>query len=221
VPLMPRSRNVRPARQARSRESLAKLLRATGEVLREQGLDGATIPNIAARAGLSAGSVYRRFPDKDHLLREVFVRVFEQSYTASEAWFDPSQWKGKSLTAISQSIFEKTIESYRKNARLLRALLLYIDLHPDAGFRHRAQALQFATYERMVRLILTRRDEIRHPDPEYAVRFGLLLVFTGARELILAHVEKPDVTASMGYSDESAERETVRVFLSYLQVKQK
>jgi len=51
--------------QARSRESLRKLLKAAAEVLGQHGLEGATIPRIAQHAGLTPGAIYRRFPDKD------------------------------------------------------------------------------------------------------------------------------------------------------------
>jgi hypothetical protein len=47
------------AQQARSRESLGRLLKAAAEILQEEGLEGATIPRIVARAGLSPGAVYR------------------------------------------------------------------------------------------------------------------------------------------------------------------
>ena len=49
---MPSSRRARPARQARSRASLLRLLAAAAELLNAQGLEGATIPRIAAKAGI-------------------------------------------------------------------------------------------------------------------------------------------------------------------------
>jgi AcrR family transcriptional regulator len=39
-----------PATQARGRETLKRLLTAAAEILDEQGLEGATIPRIEARA---------------------------------------------------------------------------------------------------------------------------------------------------------------------------
>src|SRR5262245_8495236 len=65
-------------KQSRSRESLQRLVNAATDVLTERGLEGATIPRIAARAGLSAGAVYRRFPDKDALLQTVVLTELEQ-----------------------------------------------------------------------------------------------------------------------------------------------
>ena len=63
--------------QARSRESLNRLLKAAVEVLGQQGVSGTTIPRIAAHAGLTPGAVYRRFRNKDVLLETAILRVLE------------------------------------------------------------------------------------------------------------------------------------------------
>src|SRR5437899_2360739 len=64
--------------QARSRESLRKLLKAAAAVLAHHGVDGATIPRIAAHAGLTPGAVYRRFKDKDALFESVILGILER-----------------------------------------------------------------------------------------------------------------------------------------------
>src|SRR5579872_4163640 len=64
--------------QARSRESLRKLLKAAAEVLGQHGLEGTTIPRIARHAGLTPGAVYRRFPDKEELLETVILGILER-----------------------------------------------------------------------------------------------------------------------------------------------
>jgi AcrR family transcriptional regulator len=64
-------------KQARSRESLRRLLEAAESVFDKYGLEGATIERIAREAGLSPASVYRRFRDKDDLVRGVFSRASE------------------------------------------------------------------------------------------------------------------------------------------------
>ena len=39
-------------------------------------------PAIAARAGMSVGNVYKRFPDKDSLIRAVYARFFSDALYA-------------------------------------------------------------------------------------------------------------------------------------------
>src|SRR5204863_1109051 len=67
----------RTAKQARSRLTVHRLLSAAEALLEHGGLEAATVPAIAEAAGVSVGVVYRRFPDKDALLRAVYQRFFQ------------------------------------------------------------------------------------------------------------------------------------------------
>src|SRR6185369_13202095 len=75
---MPKTRKTLEPQQARSRESLRRLLKAATEVLGQHGVEGTTIPRIAQHAGLTPGSVYRRFHDKEALLETVILGVLER-----------------------------------------------------------------------------------------------------------------------------------------------
>ncbi|CAN3128020.1 TetR/AcrR family transcriptional regulator [Mycobacterium sp. smrl_JER01] len=54
--------------QERSLALVRKVLEATAQVLADVGLDGMSTNKIAARAGVSIGSVYQYFPNKEALL---------------------------------------------------------------------------------------------------------------------------------------------------------
>lgn len=70
TPLIPR----RTPTQRRSQERLARIVRATGELCGERGVDGVTMDAIAERAGTSIGSLYQFFPNRDALLRMLAER---------------------------------------------------------------------------------------------------------------------------------------------------
>lgn len=57
--------------QKRSRERLARIARAAGELCAEVGADAVTMEAIAARAETSIGSLYQFFPNRDALLHAV------------------------------------------------------------------------------------------------------------------------------------------------------
>jgi AcrR family transcriptional regulator len=57
-------------------ENRARLLRAAWEAFAEQGAD-AGVEEIARRAGVGMGTLYRRFPTKDALINELSEVVFE------------------------------------------------------------------------------------------------------------------------------------------------
>ncbi len=63
----------RPA-QDRSRVMVDRLLEAATRVLAERGYAGLSTNRVAAAAGVSVGSLYRYFGDKDDLVRELRVR---------------------------------------------------------------------------------------------------------------------------------------------------
>ena len=54
--------------QARSRETVARILAATDELIASAGVEAATTRAIADRAGVSAPSLYRFFADRDEIL---------------------------------------------------------------------------------------------------------------------------------------------------------
>jgi AcrR family transcriptional regulator len=62
LPKKPRVRN--PA------ETRAKLLRATIDLVAENGADALSLKDVAKKANLSRGVAYQHFKDRDHLLRE-------------------------------------------------------------------------------------------------------------------------------------------------------
>src|SRR5215470_7440039 len=60
-------------RQARSRDKLGRILAATAELLQEHRYDELGTRLIAERAGVSVGSLYRFFPDKDSIARALLL----------------------------------------------------------------------------------------------------------------------------------------------------
>jgi len=62
------SRHVLQPRQVRSREALIRILQAAEQLLREKGLDGFSMNEVAKKSGLPVGNIYRRFKGKAELL---------------------------------------------------------------------------------------------------------------------------------------------------------
>ncbi|MBN8886435.1 MAG: TetR/AcrR family transcriptional regulator [Rudaea sp.] len=69
-PVSPR----RLPRQARSQDTLKVLLEAAASVLEKDGLEGYNTNAVAARAGVSIGSLYQYFPHKDALTAALIER---------------------------------------------------------------------------------------------------------------------------------------------------
>ena len=68
---------VRPPKQRRSRESYERVLDAAYGLLEENGFEGFTVQEVAARANVSIGAIYERFGNKETLLRTVHARLMD------------------------------------------------------------------------------------------------------------------------------------------------
>jgi AcrR family transcriptional regulator len=85
-------RGERPLRRDAERNR-QRILRAAGEVFTQRGLD-ATLDDVARHAGVGVGTVYRRFPDKETLIGELFQdRIDAIVAVAEEACAAPDPWR--------------------------------------------------------------------------------------------------------------------------------
>lgn len=85
---------VAPALRADARRNLERVLAAAREVFLEEGIDG-SVEEIARRAGVGVGTVYRRFPHKDDLVDAIIAEhlaLLDQVMREQLAVADP--WQG-------------------------------------------------------------------------------------------------------------------------------
>jgi AcrR family transcriptional regulator len=83
----------RPLR-ADAERNRAKILEAAADVFASAGVE-ATLHDVAARAGVGVGTVYRRFPDKEALLGALFDDKLRSVIELAElATRDPDSWAG-------------------------------------------------------------------------------------------------------------------------------
>jgi len=68
-----------------ARATPERLLDAAESCLRRLGVQRASMADVAAEAGMSRGSVYFHFPDRDALVRAVLARAAERFVRSSEA----------------------------------------------------------------------------------------------------------------------------------------
>jgi TetR/AcrR family transcriptional regulator, transcriptional repressor for nem operon len=64
--------------KAESAANAADVLLAASQVMREQGTANATMANIAAKAGLTHGAIYRHFTNKDDLAASAITADFDR-----------------------------------------------------------------------------------------------------------------------------------------------
>jgi AcrR family transcriptional regulator len=203
----------RPLR-ADAERNRARILAAAGEVFAERGLD-VSLDDIAAHAGVGVGTVYRRFPDKDALLRAVYFRLFGRAREQNAAMLNPELYRGVALETVLGAMVRGIVQYYREHRTLLQAMQTYAESHADAEFRRRAAELNDDALTQLATLVVSSRAAIRHPDPDAAVRFALLTVGLVLRGVVLREQRLPGLFLR---DDVSVEEELTRMVLGYLGV---
>jgi AcrR family transcriptional regulator len=139
----------RPLR-ADAERNLRRLLDAAREAFAERGL-AVSIDEIAKRAGVGKGTVFRRFPTKEHLVAAIVCDRLEEArqlgLTLLEDEADPGQAlldfmrAGAELQARNRGFFESVGQATLPEAEVLAAKQRLIDV--IAALLSRAQAEGF------------------------------------------------------------------------------
>jgi AcrR family transcriptional regulator len=201
--------------QARSRETLSRLLKAAEELLNEGGLEAATVPAIAERAGVSVGVIYRRFPDKDNLLRAVFERFFVRTRENNMATLQSLANVYIPLPVLVRKIVHGTVEGQRRTRHILRALIHFYRTHHDRSFKRAAIQMNREGVKAVATLLMAHASEFQHPNPEQAIEFALLSI--GAVLYATVLEQEPLYTLS---DPDAMEAELTRMIFMYLGIKE-
>lgn len=203
-------------RQARSRESLQKLMGAAAEVMGRHGLDGATIPRIAAHAGLTPGAIYRRFPDKDALLEAATLRILEKQVEMLRAALAPQIAASIPLPVLAEQIVSSILSSYRAHAGLIRAMRRLVRERRGTAFYRKAVKLENLVFDYMAKLLTEGRSEIQHPEPRRAVALWLLMVTGLLVEVVIDAPDRKIWKEILPDGDQTLKKEMVRSLEGHL-----
>jgi len=210
-PTDPGLRWIRPPQQARSQETLDRILDAAEVLIAAKGFDDTPISEIVSRAGSSVGAFYTRFEDKDALIHALYERFLEQAMATSDVALDPDRWAGCGVGEILDSVVRFLVSIYREQQGLLAAFAIRTRTHPE--FRARQERLSHYVSEQLCALLLARSEEISHPDPAVAAAFGLTIVFNTIESTILFGEMR---SGALSFDDDQLATELVRSYLAYL-----
>lgn len=166
---------VNPPQQARSQQTLERLIDAAEHLVEEKGIEAVTVAAVAKQAGSSVGSFYSRFKDKDALLRVMFERFGEQALATAEAVLVAERWQGIPLGEGLELMAHFMLRILGERQQLIVGLLTRAASDPELrGFGQRLHAL---LTERLSALI-TARATPAHPDPPVAVAMAIWMVLS-------------------------------------------
>jgi len=203
---MPRSAALRPRKrpmQARSRATVDALIDAAARILVDGGYGEFSTNRVAACAGVSVGSLYQYFPNKESLLAELRSRHVAQ--IEHGLGIAMASMRDAPLPEVVAALIEATVAAHLIAPELHRMLSAEApNLHPtdaSSAFARRAAASVRALME-------SRRRELAITDLDLAT---FLVVRTVEATIHEAVVERPADLASGAVA-----REVTRLLVGYL-----
>ncbi len=190
-------------RQSRSQATVTAILDATARILVERGFAAASTNAVAERAGVSVGSLYQYFPNKDALIAALHARHGEEMMAVIQRAL--TQAMDATLEDALTGLVEAAVEAHRVDADLHRVLEERLGtMAVDAMHDKYTDVME----ERIVALLARHRDEISAPD----LKLATFMLMRAAHGLIHAIVRQ----RPKGVSLKSATQEIVSMMTSYL-----
>ena len=196
---------VSPPQQARSRLVLERIVRATGRLLDDKPFEDIAMAEIAREAGVAVGTVYTRFPSKDALLAYVFeVLIFPKIEKKIDAVLSPTRTRSETLYQFTVRYLWAVRNVFLAHRATLVPLTLISRQSPDPEIHRFLRTVNGAIHVRVQSALLARKREVKHPDPDAAVRMAMLWLGGAMREKFL-YAEPVSDLAKMGDRDFVAE----------------
>ncbi len=164
--------------QARSSASVQAILEATVQVLLKDGRSKLTTTRIAARAGVSVGTLYQYFPNKSSLLQALLKEHLDSVALAVEAACAAAH--GTSLTTMAETLTSAFVQAKFRNVEASTALYAISD---DVEGKRIANEMHVRATKAMTAMLRTAREQTI-PQPDIAAA-TLLSAMAGVSRTIL------------------------------------
>jgi AcrR family transcriptional regulator len=201
-----REKGLRPRkapRQQRAVETRARILGAAAEVFAENGYSAGTTNRIAERAGMSVGSLYQYFPNKDAILVELVEAHIAEGADVLAPILDRALQGDLTVEQLVREVVHAFVELHVRERRLHQVLWEESPRPPSVlQDLHALEDLSFDLVEQVLR-----QAERPPDDPELAARIAVTTVESLVHRLVAN--DRPIDT-------EAFERETTRLVVGYL-----
>jgi AcrR family transcriptional regulator len=190
-------------RQSRSQATVTAILDATARILVERGFAAASTNAVAERAGVSVGSLYQYFPNKEALVSALRARHGEQMMAVIQRALTKAM--DATVADALAGLIEATVEAHGVDADLHRVLEEHLgSMAVDALHDEYTDVME----DRIVALLARHRDEITAPD----LKLAAFMLMHAAHGLIHAVVRQ----RPKGVSLKHATQEIVAMMTAYL-----
>lgn len=201
IPTTPR----KSASQKRSKATVEALLDATARVLTREGYDRASTNRIAATAGVSVGSLYQYFPNKEALVAALVARHNREMLQLLRDAL--KEVASLDLATAMRELVRAAVDAHLVDSALHR---IFAEQVPRMGQLAKIEALQRETFLLVRTYLEARRNEISVRDLDSATSICVTTVEALTHEFV---INKPD--ALDGDRDRFID-EVTRLIVGYL-----
>jgi AcrR family transcriptional regulator len=191
--------------QARSKATVEAILGAAAHVFGGDGYAGATTDRIAARAGVSVGSLYQYFPNKDAILVALTERHIDAGFALIHALLAKALTDGPALESLLRRFVVAMIALHEHEPELHRVLFEEAPLPASVRRQLRRRENELVTE---VCALLLAHPEVRIRSPNVT---AYVLVHT-----VDALVHNFVLHPPHGIDPQALTRETVRMLFRHL-----
>lgn len=104
--------------QARSRQTRGDILAATAHLLNRKPFGEVSTNHIAKKTGISIGTLYKYYPNKDAILADLSMVFMQQDAELFERIFEDSSRRGQSKDALADELVEALMTIHRDDAQV-------------------------------------------------------------------------------------------------------
>lgn len=204
----PQTRPRKRPRQGRSRLTVEAILDAAARVFERHGYAAGTTNRIAERAGVSIGSLYQYFPNKDAVLVALVERHLDEGVATVGPVLAELAQDVPPVEEGMRRLVEAMVALHRDRPALHR--VLFEEAPRPPALRRRLDALTAAATAGVAAYL--RAAGVGRPDPELAARLVIQVVETVTHDLVI----RPEAE---GAGADTWVDETVALLTGYLSSK--
>jgi AcrR family transcriptional regulator len=183
IPTIPR----KSASQKRSKATVETLLDATARVLTRHGYDRASTNRIAETAGVSVGSLYQYFPNKEALVAALVARHNRELLElVREA---VKKVASLDLATAMRELVRAAVDAHLVDPALHR---IFAEQVPRMGQLAKIESLQQEAFLVMRSYLSERRDEISVSDLDVATKICVTTVEALTHDFVINKPDAPD-----------------------------
>lgn len=202
--MAPRARARKTPQQERSRRTVESVLEGAAQVFAQRGYANTTTNHIAARAGVSIGSLYQYFPSKDAILLALAERHMERSFAA--AMTEVGDKRNAPVLQLLRALVDALVHAHQAEPRLHR--VIFEEARLDSSFRRRLDDLEGRAMKIARELIEERCNELAIDNPAIASLLVVQILEAVTHSMVVRH---PDVLRTAEFREE-----LVALLVSYL-----